>query len=85
MAPRVIDGFARERSHGGRIHHGNPEFIDVEGPAPTSVFGHDQVLHPGDLDPVAHGGHTLGTALGSCISEFTYIGGPVPSLITGHG
>jgi hypothetical protein len=32
-------------------------------------------IHHGDLGPVARSGHTLGTASGSGILEFTYIGG----------
>ena len=85
MAPRTVDGFARGTAHGGRIHHGNPEFIGIKWSAPISVFDHSQVLHPRDLDPMAYGEHTLGMALSGCILEFTYIGGPVPSLITGRG
>jgi hypothetical protein len=30
-------------------------------------------------------GHTLETAHGGCILEFTYVGGLGPSLITSHG
>ena len=74
MAPRTIGGFALGTAHGGHIHHGNPKSISVEGLAPTSVFGHSQVLRPRDLDPMAYEGHTLGTALSSYILEFTYIG-----------
>ena len=77
MAPRTVGGFTCETAHGDRIHHGNPKSIGIEGLAPTSIFSHSQVLHPGDLDPVAYEGHTLGTALSGCILEFTYIGGPV--------
>jgi hypothetical protein len=50
-----------------------------------STFSHGLDLCPRDLDPVVHGGHTLRTALGGNILEFTYIGGTVPSLITSHG
>ena len=85
MAPRTVDGFVCGTAHGGRIHHGNPEFIDVEGSAPIFVFNHSQVLHPRELDPMAYDKHTLGTALNGCIPEFTYIGGPVPSLIIDRG
>ena len=77
MAPRTNGGLARGMAHGSHIRHENYEFIGIEGPAPTSIFSHSQVLHPGDLDPVAYEGHTLGTALSGCILEFTYIGGPV--------
>ena len=77
MTSRTVGGLARGMAHGGHIHHENHEFIGIEGPAPTSIFSHSQVLHPGDLDPVAYEGHTLGTALSGCILEFTYIGGPV--------
>ena len=34
---------------------------------------------------MARGGHTLETAPSGSIPEFTYVGGPVPSLVTGHG
>ena len=75
MAPRTVSGFARVMAHGGHIHHGNPEFIDIKGPAPTSAFGRGLDLHPGDLDPMAYGRHTLGTALRGCMPEFTYMQG----------
>ena len=63
----------------------NYEFIGVKGPVPASAFSRDPDLDPRDLDPTVHGGHTLRTALGGSILEFTYPEGPVPSLITGHG
>jgi hypothetical protein len=84
MAPRTIGGFTRGMAHDSHLHHGNPKFVNVEGPAPMSIFSHSQVLHPRDLDPVAHGRHTLKTTLNGYILEFTYIGRLVPSLITGH-
>ena len=61
-------------ANNGHIHHKNYELISR---------GLD--LHPRNLDPAVHGGHTFGTTLGGCILEFTYPEGPAPSLITGHG
>jgi hypothetical protein len=85
MAPRTNGGLAREIAHGGNTHHENYEFIGVRGPAPASAFSCVPDLCSRDLDPAVYGGHTLGTALSGSILEFTYIGGPVPSLATGHG
>jgi hypothetical protein len=34
---------------------------------------------------VTRGGHIPGTILGGCIPEFTYVGGLIPSPITGQG
>ena len=34
---------------------------------------------------MVYGRHTLRTTLGGSILEFTYIGGPAPSLATNHG
>ena len=72
-------------AHGGHIYHKNYEFIGAKGPAPMSTFSHGPDLHPRDLDPAVHDGHSLGTALGGYIPEFTYLEGLVPSLIIGHG
>jgi hypothetical protein len=72
-------------AHVNHIRYKNYEFISIEGPALVSTFSHGPNLYPGDLDPVVHGGHTLRTAPGGNILEFTYIGGSVPSLVTSHG
>jgi hypothetical protein len=85
MAPNTVSGFTHGMAHGGHIRHENHEFTGIEGPTPTFAFSSSPNLHPGDLDPVAYDGQTLRTALNSSILEFTYIGGPVPSLIIGHG
>jgi hypothetical protein len=69
----------------GCIHHGNPEFTNINGPVPTFAFSPSQILRPRVLDSMAYSGHTLGMATSGCILEFTYIGGLVPSLILGHG
>ena len=61
---------------------GNHAVNRTKGPAPMSTLGHGLDLHLRNLGPVAYGGHTLGTAHGGCILEFTNIGGPLPSLIT---
>ena len=72
-------------ARGGHIHNENHRSIGVEGPVPTFTFSHGLDLHPRDLDPLVYGGHTIGTALCGSFLEFTYIGGLVPSIITGHG
>ena len=85
MAPRTTSGLADRMAHGGHIRREKYEFTDVKGPAPASAYNRGPNLHRGDLGPVAHSGHTLGTAPSRSIPEFTYIGGPIPSLITSHG
>jgi hypothetical protein len=85
MAPHTVGGLAHGMAHDGHIHHKNYEFISAKGLAPMSAFSRGPDLHPRDLNPVAHGGHTLRTALGGCILEFTYLEGPAPSIITGRG
>jgi len=72
-------------AHDSHIHHENYEFTGIGGPALVSTFGLVLDLSSRDLDPVVYGGHTLGIALSGSIPEFTYIGGPVPSLVTSHG
>lgn len=84
MAPCTIDGFTRGTAPSGSIRHGNPKFISVDGPVPTSIFGLGQALQPGVLNSVAYGGHTLKMAPSGCITKFTYVGGLVPALITVH-
>jgi hypothetical protein len=85
MAPHTVGGLAHGMDNNGHIHHKNYEPIGAKGPAPMSAYSHGIDLHPRNLDPTAHDGHTLGTPLGGCIPEFTYTEGPVPSLITGCG
>jgi hypothetical protein len=55
IAPRTADGFTRGTTQDGRIHHGNPEFISIDGPVPTFILGPGQVLHPEVLDPETYG------------------------------
>ena len=72
MAPYPASGLTGGMAHGGHSHRENYEFISVKGPALASTFCRGLDLHPGDLDPAVHGGHTLKTALGGCIPEFSY-------------
>jgi len=51
-------------------------------PRPSSVMAKSSTLEIWTPWPTVD---TLRTTLDSCILQFTYIGGPVPSLITGHG
>ena len=81
MAPRTASGLARGMANGGHIHHKNYEPIGAKGPAPASAYSRGSDLHPGNLDPVAHDGHTLRTPLRGYILEFTYLEGLVPSLV----
>jgi hypothetical protein len=69
-------------AHDGHIRHENYEFTDIKGLAPTSSYILD--LRFRDLDPMVYGRHTLKTALSGNILEFTYIGGPVPSVAMSH-
>ena len=69
----------------GHIFLGNHVINHTKGSAPTSAPGHGLDLYLRNLGPVAYGGRTLGTARGGCIPEFTYVGGPGPSLIAIHG
>ena len=85
MAPRTVGGLAGGMAHGCHIRRENYEFTDVKEPAPASTYYHDPNLRHGYLSPVARGGHTLGTAPDGSIPRFTYVGGSVPSLVTGHG
>jgi hypothetical protein len=57
----------------------------TKGSAPTSTLGRGPDLHLWNLGPAAYGGRTLRTTHRGCILELTYVGGPGPSLITGHG
>jgi hypothetical protein len=65
-------------AHAGHIHHKNYEFTGVKGLVPASAFSRGLDLRLGDLDPVAHDRHTLGTAPSSSILVFTYIGCQYP-------
>jgi hypothetical protein len=67
MAPHTAGGLTHGMAHGGHIRHKNYEFIGAKGPSPMSAFRHGLALHPRDLDPAAHGRHTLKTTLGGCI------------------
>ena len=57
----------------------------TKGLAPTLTFSYGPDLCPRGLDPMIHGGQTLGTPLGGYILEFTYPQGLGPLLITGYG
>ena len=85
MASCTAGGLARGMAHGGHNHHDNYEFVNIKGLASASAFSCGLDLHPRDLDPVIHGGHTLKTALGGYIPKFTYLEGLVPSLIISCG
>jgi hypothetical protein len=78
MAPRTLDGLAHEMVFGGRIRHGNPEFTNIDGPAPTFAFCLGQILHPGALDSVVYSEHTLRMAPDGRIPECTHVGGQCP-------
>jgi hypothetical protein len=78
MAPHTAGGLAHGMAYGDHIRHKNYKFTSIKGPAPTSAYSHDPNLHLGDLGPVAHGRHILGTALRCSILESTYIGGMFP-------
>ena len=68
----------------GHILLGNHMVNHTKGSAPASAPCHGLDLHLRDLGPMAYGGRTLRTAYGGYILEFTYVGGPGPSLTTGH-
>ena len=85
MAPCTAGGLASEMARGGHIHRENYWFIGAKGPALASTISHSPDLHLENLSSVARGGHTVGTALGGCIPEFTNPEGPVPSLVASHG
>jgi hypothetical protein len=56
MAPCTIDGFAHRTALGGRIHHGNPEFTNIDGPALTFAFGPNQLFYSEVPNSEAYGG-----------------------------
>jgi hypothetical protein len=85
MAPRTVSGLAGGTAHDGHIHHKNYEFISTKGPASASARSYNPNLSHGDPGRVARSGHTLGTAFGGNISEFTYPEGLVPSSTTSSG
>ena len=64
---------------------GNHMVNHTKGSVPMSTLGHGPDLHIGNLGHMAYGGCTLRTTHGGCILEFTYVGGPGPSLISSHG
>ena len=72
-------------AYDGHINHENYEFTVVGGPSPMSTFSRVLDLRSKDLDLTVYDEHALRTALSGSILEFTYIGGLVPSLTTGHG
>jgi len=84
MAPHVVDGFTYGTAPSSRIHHGNPEFTNVDGLEPMFAFGPRQVVYPRVLDSMAYSGCVLRTALSGRIPEFTYIGGPIPPINFSH-
>jgi hypothetical protein len=57
----------------------------TKGPVLAPALGHGLDFHLGNLYPMAYCGRTLKTTHRGCILEFTYLGGPVPSLIINHG
>jgi hypothetical protein len=85
MAPRTTGGLIGGMAHGGHIHCENYGLIGANGLAPASAISHSPDLHLGNLSSVAHGGYTPRTALGSYIPKFTYLEGPVPSLVASRG
>ena len=85
MAPLTTGGLAGGMAHGSHIHHETYGFIGANRPTPTSAFSRSLDFHLRNLGPTTYGGHTLGTAHGGCIPEFTYVGGLIPSLITHQG
>ena len=84
MAPRTASELAGGMAHGGHICRKNYEFTSIKGPVAVTAYGYDPNLCHRDLRHVAHNGHTLETALGGCILEFTYLEGPIRSLIAGR-
>jgi hypothetical protein len=85
MAPHTVGGLVGGMAHDGHIHHENYGFISANGPAPMSAFSHSSDLHLGNLDAMAHGGHTPRTAHMGYFPKFTYLEGLVASLVTSHG
>jgi hypothetical protein len=85
MAPRIAGGLTGGMARGGHIHRENYGFIGANKPTPTSAISHSPDLHPGNLSSVACGRQTPETTLGGCIPEFTYLEGPVPSLVASRG
>jgi hypothetical protein len=85
MAPHIIGGLTGGMAHGGHICHENYEFTSVGGLAPMSVFSRNLDLCYRDLDLVVYSGRTLKTTHSGSITEYTYVGGPIPTLITNHG
>jgi hypothetical protein len=85
MAPRTAGELAGGMAHDGHIHRKNYEFISTKGLAPAPAYSYDPNLCHGDPGRVACSEHTLRTASGGSILEFTYPEGPVPSSTAGHG
>ena len=85
MVPRTAGGLTNGMAHGDHIHRENYRFIGANGPVLVSAISHSSDLHLRNLSSMAHGRHTLGTILEGCILEFTYLEGPLPSLIASRG
>jgi hypothetical protein len=85
MAPHTAGGLASGMARSGHIHCENYGFIGTNRPVPAPAFSHSLDLYLENLGPVAHGRHTLRTALGGCILEYAYPEGPIPSLVAGCG
>jgi hypothetical protein len=71
-------------AHDGHIHRENYGFIGANGLALAPAESHSLDFHLRNLGSMARGIHTLETTLKGCILEFTYLEGPVPSLVAGH-
>ena len=84
MAPHTTGELAGGMAHSGHIYSKNYEFISIKGPAPVSTHGYDLNICHGDPEHVAHSGHSLKTTSNGRILEFTYLEGPVPSLVASH-
>ena len=79
------DEFARGMASTSHILLGNHVVNNTKGLVPASTLCHGLDPHLGNLGPTAYGGRTLRTTHGGCILEFTYVGGPGPSLTTSQG
>ena len=70
MAPHTTGGLTSGMARGGDIHHENYGFIGAKGPTLMSTFSRSPDFNLGNLDTVAHDGHTPRTLE---ILEYTYI------------
>jgi len=85
MAPRTASELVGGMAHDNHIRRKNYEFISIIGLAPATARSYDPNLYHRDPGHVARSGHTLETASGGSVLEFTYPKGPVPSLTAGSG